>query len=81
MHMSADIRKSTSKRLFIGGDRAGAEGGRTFEDRDPFTGDAVNATAFGAFLPPDSEFAQTETFGPVAAIEIVDSAGSHPFPF
>ena len=25
-------------------------------------------------MPPDSEFAQTETFGPVAAIEIVDSA-------
>jgi len=36
--MSAETRESTSKRLFIGGDWADAEDGRTFEDRDPFTG-------------------------------------------
>ena len=40
-------------------------------------GDAVGpcyrATLLGD-VPPDSEFARTETFGPVAAIEIVDSA-------
>jgi hypothetical protein len=31
-----------AKRLFIGGEWVGAEGGRTFEDRDPFN-DAVVA--------------------------------------
>jgi acyl-CoA reductase-like NAD-dependent aldehyde dehydrogenase len=42
-------------------------------------GDAVGpcyrATLLGD-VPPDSEFARTETFGPVAAIEIVDDAES-----
>ena len=41
MHMSAETRESTRKRLFIGGEWADAEGGRTFEDRDPFTGELV----------------------------------------
>ena len=36
-------------------------------------GPCYRATLLGD-VPPDSEFAQTETFGPVAAIEIVDSA-------
>src|SRR5450755_3953319 len=40
-------------------------------------GEAVGACYRATLLgdvPPDSEFAQVETFGPVAAIEIVDSA-------
>ena len=45
--MSADVRASTSKRLFVGGDWADAESGRTFEDRDPFTGDLVAEVAAG----------------------------------
>ena len=36
-------------------------------------GPCYRATLLGD-VPPDSEFAQNETFGPVAAIEIVDSA-------
>src|SRR4051812_2962840 len=36
-------------------------------------GPCYRATLLGD-VPPDSEFARTETFGPVAAIEIVDSA-------
>ena len=36
-------------------------------------GPCYRATLLGD-VPPDSEFAQTETFGPVAAIEIVDDA-------
>src|SRR6476661_1664138 len=47
MHMSAETRESTSKRLFIGGDWADAEDGRTFEDRDPFTGELVANVAAG----------------------------------
>ena len=45
--MSADVRASTSKRLFVGGDWVDAESGRTFEDRDPFTGDLVAEVAAG----------------------------------
>ena len=45
--MSAETRESTSKRLFIGGDWADAEDGRTFEDRDPFTGELVANVAAG----------------------------------
>ena len=45
--MSAETRESTSKRLFIGGDWADAEDGRTFEDRDPFTGELVAEVAAG----------------------------------
>ena len=38
----------TSPRLFIGGDWVDAEGGSTFEDKDPFTGDTVaNVPASG----------------------------------
>jgi len=43
--MSADIRQGTRKQLFIGGEWGGAEGGRTFEDRDPFNGDLVAEVA------------------------------------
>ena len=43
--MSADIRQGTSRRLFIGGEWGDAEGGRTFEDRDPFNGDLVAEVA------------------------------------
>jgi acyl-CoA reductase-like NAD-dependent aldehyde dehydrogenase len=46
--MSADIRESTTKRLFIGGEWADAEGGRTFEDRDPFNGELVAEVAAGS---------------------------------
>ena len=46
--MSADIRESTARRLFIGGEWAGAEDGRTFEDRDPFNGDLVAEVAAGS---------------------------------
>ena len=45
--MSAETRESTAKRLFIGGEWADAEGGRTFEDRDPFTGELVAEVAAG----------------------------------
>ena len=38
----------TAKRLFIGGEWADAEGGRTFEDRDPFNGDLVAEVAAGS---------------------------------
>jgi acyl-CoA reductase-like NAD-dependent aldehyde dehydrogenase len=34
--------------LFIGGEWVGAQGGRTFEDRDPFTGEVVARVAAGA---------------------------------
>jgi acyl-CoA reductase-like NAD-dependent aldehyde dehydrogenase len=46
--MSADIRESTAKRLFIGGEWADADDGRTFEDRDPFNGDLVAEVAAGS---------------------------------
>src|SRR6476661_1688309 len=48
MHMSAETRESTSKRLFIGGDWADAEDGRTFEDRDPFNDAVVAHVAAGS---------------------------------
>jgi acyl-CoA reductase-like NAD-dependent aldehyde dehydrogenase len=43
--MSTEVRESTVKRLFVGGAWADAEDGRTFEDRDPFTGDVVAEVA------------------------------------
>jgi acyl-CoA reductase-like NAD-dependent aldehyde dehydrogenase len=46
--MSADIREGTAKPLFIGGEWAGAEGGGTFEDRDPFNGELVSEVAAGS---------------------------------
>jgi acyl-CoA reductase-like NAD-dependent aldehyde dehydrogenase len=45
--MSVDTRQGTSKQLFIGGEWGDAEGGRTFEDRDPFNGDLVAEVAAG----------------------------------
>ena len=46
--MSADVREITAKRLFIGGEWADAEDGRTFDDRDPFNGDLVAEIAAGS---------------------------------
>jgi acyl-CoA reductase-like NAD-dependent aldehyde dehydrogenase len=39
---------STAKQLYIGGAWADAEGGRTFDDRDPFTDEVVAAVAAGS---------------------------------
>ena len=39
--MSTEMRETTVKQLWVGGEWADAEGGRTFEDRDPFTGEVV----------------------------------------
>jgi acyl-CoA reductase-like NAD-dependent aldehyde dehydrogenase len=46
--MSTDVRVSTVRQLFVGGAWAAAEGGRTFEDRDPFTGEVVAEVAAGS---------------------------------
>ncbi len=46
--MATEIRESTANRLFIGGEWADAEGGRTFEDRDPFTGEVLVEVAAGS---------------------------------
>src|SRR5438094_3005347 len=46
--MSTEMRETTAKKLFVGGDWAEAEGGRTFEDRDPFTGEVVVEVAAGS---------------------------------
>jgi acyl-CoA reductase-like NAD-dependent aldehyde dehydrogenase len=46
--MSTDVRVSTVRQLFVGGAWADAEGGRTFEDRDPFTGEVVAEVAAGS---------------------------------
>ena len=44
----ATIEKGVRKsQLFIGGDFVDAEGGRTYEDRDPFTNDVVALVAAG----------------------------------
>jgi len=45
--MSTDVRESTARKLFVGGSWTDAEGGDTFEDRDPFTGDLVAEVAAG----------------------------------
>src|SRR5947207_1095290 len=45
--MSTEMRETTAKKLFVGGDWDEAEGGRTFEDRDPFTGEVVVEVAAG----------------------------------
>jgi acyl-CoA reductase-like NAD-dependent aldehyde dehydrogenase len=45
--MATEIRESAS-RLFIGGEWADAEGSRTFEDRDPFTGEVLAEVAAGS---------------------------------
>ena len=46
--MATEIRESTANQLFIGGEWADAEGGRTFEDRDPFTGEVLFEVAAGS---------------------------------
>ena len=46
--MATEIRESTANQLFIGGEWAAAEGGRTFEDRDPFTGEILVEVAAGS---------------------------------
>jgi acyl-CoA reductase-like NAD-dependent aldehyde dehydrogenase len=62
-------------RQFIGGGWIGAEGGETFDDVDPFTGEAVaRIPAGGREDARRAVEAAAETFGPVAAIEVVDDA-------
>jgi acyl-CoA reductase-like NAD-dependent aldehyde dehydrogenase len=46
--MSTEVRVSTARQLFVGGEWADAEGGGTFEDRDPFTGEVVAEVAAGS---------------------------------
>jgi acyl-CoA reductase-like NAD-dependent aldehyde dehydrogenase len=46
--MSTEVRESTVKQLFVGGAWADAADGRTFEDRDPFTGEVVAEVASGS---------------------------------
>jgi acyl-CoA reductase-like NAD-dependent aldehyde dehydrogenase len=46
--MSTHVREIAEKQLYVGGEWTGAEDGRTFEDRDPFTGDVVAEVAAGS---------------------------------
>ena len=46
--MSTETWAGTVKQLFIGGEWADAEGSRTFEDFDPFTGEVVATVAAGS---------------------------------
>jgi acyl-CoA reductase-like NAD-dependent aldehyde dehydrogenase len=46
--MSTEIRESTRRQLFIGGEWADAADGATFEDLDPFTGEVVAEVAAGS---------------------------------
>jgi acyl-CoA reductase-like NAD-dependent aldehyde dehydrogenase len=46
--MATEIRESAANQLFIGGEWTDADGGRTFEDRDPFTGEVVVEVAAGS---------------------------------
>ena len=46
--MATEIRESTPTQLFIGGEWAAADDGRTFEDRDPFDGELVAEVAAGS---------------------------------
>ncbi len=46
--MATEIRESTANQLFIGGEWTDADGGRTFEDRDPFTGEVLAEVAAGS---------------------------------
>jgi len=46
--MSTEIRESTRRQLFIGGEWADAAGGATFDDLDPFTGEVVAEVAAGS---------------------------------
>ncbi|MGZ4282093.1 MAG: aldehyde dehydrogenase family protein [Gaiellaceae bacterium] len=46
--MATETRESTANQLFIGGEWVAAEGGRTFEDSDPFTGEVLVEVAAGS---------------------------------
>jgi acyl-CoA reductase-like NAD-dependent aldehyde dehydrogenase len=46
--MSTEVRETTRRQLYVGGEWVGAGDGRTFEDRDPFTGDVVAEVAAGS---------------------------------
>jgi len=46
--MATEIRETTANQLFIGGEWVAAEGGRTFEDRDPFSGEVLVEVAAGS---------------------------------
>ncbi|HVN60997.1 MAG TPA: aldehyde dehydrogenase family protein [Gaiellaceae bacterium] len=46
--MATEIRETTANQLFIGGEWVAAEGGRTFENRDPFTGEVLVEVAAGS---------------------------------
>ena len=46
--MSTEVRESTVKQLFLGGEWTAAVDGQTFEDRDPVTGDLVAEVSAGA---------------------------------
>ena len=46
--MSTEIRESTRRQLFIGGEWADAADGATFEDLDPYTGEVVAEVAAGS---------------------------------
>ena len=45
--MSTQTETGIDTRLFVGGEFVEADGGRTFENRDPFTGDVVSEVAAG----------------------------------
>jgi acyl-CoA reductase-like NAD-dependent aldehyde dehydrogenase len=46
--MSTEVRETTRKQLYVAGYWVAADDGRTFEDRDPFTGDVVAEVAAGS---------------------------------
>ena len=46
--MSTQTATGIDTRLFVGGEFVEAEGGRTFENRDPFTGEVVSEVAAGS---------------------------------
>ena len=46
--MSTRTEAGIDTRLFVGGEFVEAEGGRTFENRDPFTGEVVSEVARGS---------------------------------
>jgi acyl-CoA reductase-like NAD-dependent aldehyde dehydrogenase len=66
------ITESALKTVKTRVEQAVADGARVLAGGDA-VGSVYQATLL-ADVPPDSEFANVETFGPVAAIEVVDSA-------
>ena len=46
--MSTDTQQRTTTQLLVGGEWTDADGGRTYEDCDPFTGDVVADVAAGS---------------------------------